>query len=460
MAVKGRLVWLLVFVAVACGAAGPVLAVGDDASAEDTSATAAPPVIFICIDALRADHLTAYGCQRPLSPHIDALLGRGVVMTTARTPIPLTAPSLATVLSSLQPHHHGSTRNGVPIYPGLTLLPDVLAAKGYETAAVISNWTLRNRLSGLGDHFDTFLEVFNRKRWGHIFKSEGSAQVVNRTVFQWLDSRPHPEKPLFLWVHYIEPHAPYRFHPRYGEVAGVNQGKGESANGRQRYATEVAAVDERVGELLDGLKDRGIAGRALVVLFSDHGESLGEHKYWGHGQHCYEPILRVALGFVWQGVIPGGRTVPSQVTLADVAPTVFGLLGMPSPPSMIGRDLSAVCRGEAELPEQVCYYQAQRGAVVFRKNVEKERDRGLLEICRIMENEKVSVRYHSPPMLRRFDLAADPGEENDLAGGKEPIPPDLLEWRKEILEAGPRVEEAPALDDEDVEQLRALGYLE
>jgi len=417
-----------------------------------------PPVICICIDTLRADHLTAYGEKRPLTPNMDRLLASGVVMEAARTPVPLTTPAVASVLTSLHPHHHGSTRNGVPVYPDLATLPGRLAAEGYQTAAVISNWTLRDHLSNLGASFDVWLEAFDRKRWRGLFKSEGSADLVNRTVLGWVDGERDRSRPFFLWVHYIEPHAPYRFHGIFARQAGVT-GSGP-ADAHQRYATEVANVDAWLGELLDTLDERDVLKGSLVVLLADHGESLGEHSVWGHGRTCYEEALRVPLGFVLPGVIPPGSRVPSQVTLLDVAPTVLGLLGLEPPRVMVGRDLSAVCSGRETLGEQACYFQAQRGAVLRRKNVDKGRVRGPLEIARIEGTEKTVVRYHSAGEVIRYDLKIDPAETHNLARPGKTLPESVAAWEHEIFNSLARTKrEDPVLGQEDLEKLRALGYV-
>ena len=422
------------------------------------SEPARPSVIVICVDTLRADHLTTYGCRRPITPRIDALLAGGVVMEKARTPVPLTTPAVASVLTSLHPHRHGSTRNGVPVYPGLTTLPGLLAVQGYQTAAVISNWTLRDHLSNLGASFQTYLEAFDRKRWRWLFKSEGSARLVNSTALQWVDGPRDPRRPFFLWVHYIEPHAPYRFHGAYAEQAGISDGG--PADAARRYATEVAFVDARLGELLDGLEARGLIEGNLVVLLSDHGESLGEHSVWGHGQVCYEEGLRVPLGFVLPGAIPSGGQVRAQVTLLDVAPTILGLLGLDPPSSMEGRNLSDVCAGRRELGEAPCCYQAQRGAILRRRSVDRGRVRGPLEISRIHGDSKTTVRYHSAGEVYRYDLGTDPGETRNLARPGEAMPEGMAVWEKDVFGTLARKQrEDPVLANEDVERLKAMGYL-
>src|SRR6185295_11892589 len=113
-----------------------------------------PNVLLLTVDTLRADRLSGLGYGRPTSPHIDRLLREGVSFRAARTVEPLTTPSLTSMLTSREPHSHGATRNGLRLRPGLASLPTLLRAAGYDTAAFVGNWTLRHKLSGLGEHFE------------------------------------------------------------------------------------------------------------------------------------------------------------------------------------------------------------------------------------------------------------------------------------------------------------------
>jgi len=121
-------------------------------------------VVIITIDALRADRLSSYGYHRPTSPAIDALLDDGVRFEAARANEPLTNPSMCSMVTGIDPQEHAATRNGLPMREGLDSLPKVLAGHGWRTAAFVSNWTLKDNLSGLGEHFDDYGEVFTRRR--------------------------------------------------------------------------------------------------------------------------------------------------------------------------------------------------------------------------------------------------------------------------------------------------------
>ena len=121
--------------------------------------TKKPNVVLITVDTLRADRISGYGYERPTSPHIDRLIADGVRFEEARTIEPLTSPALCSIVTSLYPHEHGSSRNGLRMRQGLPSLPKTLQAHGYRTAAFVGNWTLRDKLSGLAEHFEEFEEV-------------------------------------------------------------------------------------------------------------------------------------------------------------------------------------------------------------------------------------------------------------------------------------------------------------
>ena len=164
-------------------------------------------VLVVTVDTLRADRLSLNGYHRPTSPAIDSLLQGGVHFRSARTVEPLTAPALASLLTGLAPDRHGSTRNGLRVRPGLPSLPGLLAEAGWETAAFVSNWTLKADLSGLDEHFQVYEEVFTRRRIAGLFRPVAPAEDGLARLAGGLESR-DGSRPLFLWVHFIEPHAP------------------------------------------------------------------------------------------------------------------------------------------------------------------------------------------------------------------------------------------------------------
>jgi arylsulfatase A-like enzyme len=419
-----------------------------------------PNVLVVSIDTLRADHLSGYGYPRPTSPAIDRLLAAGARFDEARTVEPLTSPAAASMLTSLHPHEHGSTRNGVSLRRGLPSLPKELDRSGYQTAAFIANWTLKNTMSGLGEHFQGFQEVLTRKRWLGLVAGEATAEDVNEAAVAWLDEHAGRRRPFFVWVHYVEPHAPYEFQ---GEVAARLGLRDRSETGRiDRYDTEVAFVDHYVGELVRRIEDDpALAGNTLVVVTADHGESLGEHGYWGHGRRLFEPGLHIPLVFYWPGRLePRRLTAPASIL--DVAPTILGLLGHDVPPTFRGFDWAPVLTAGAEPPSGRTFgFQAHKGAVVDGDETARSRSKGLIAVGLLRDGEK-EILHMGRRVHQLFDLDRDADERKNLRRGHSQPSAELQLWRQEVEEGLMRADDEPLphLDDEAVEKLKALGYLD
>jgi len=418
-----------------------------------------PSVLLVTVDTLRADRLSCHGYARATTPRLDRLFATGVRFAQARTVEPLTAPALTSLLTSRHPHDHGATRNGLRVRPGLTSLPKLLQARGYRTAAFVSNWTLRHKISGLAEHFEVYREVLSRKRWLGLVSSEAAGDEVNGEALAWLEGHAAgaPGQPFLLWVHYIEPHAPYRLQTRHLAALGLNRRGNVAA--ADRYDTEVAEVDRLVGELLDAV-GRTVPAAPLVVAFTaDHGESLGEHDYWGHGRRLDETGLHVPMALVWSGRI-APQVIEAPALNIDIAPTLASLLGLPRPQGFDGHDWTAVLDGEPAPAGRVTNHQTHRAAVLSGHESRASRRNGLLEVALIQGGRKEVLRV-AGNRARVFDLRADPLERVDLAAPRTPPSEALQEW-VDLVRAGlgRRDEDAPqpVLDTESVRRLKALGY--
>ncbi|MEJ2085252.1 MAG: sulfatase [Acidobacteriota bacterium] len=423
---------------------------------------AKPNVLLISIDTLRADRMSCYGYSRNTSPNLDRLLAEGMRFTRARTVEPLTAPALASMLTSLAPHEHGSTRNGLRVRDDLPSLPRILRRQGYRSAAFVGSWTLRNKLWGMDSHFDRFEDVLTKARWYGLVKREANADDINQRALEWLAELQQEEsdRPFFAWVHYVEPHAPYKTQRDFiGQLGPAPDGDLYSAQGR--YDSEIAYVDHYAMELVDEVRRLYSSANTLILFVADHGESLGEHGYWGHGRNLYEATLHIPMGIVWPGEIESG-TIDSPALITDLAPTVLGLLDLDVPDFFQGFDWTGVMmREEAPLDGRVTTYQAHKGSVSPKEQQVELRQRGLLQVARIVDERKEIVRVGN---LKRweFDLAVDPAEENNLDSPQSEISTALEAWL-ETVRAGLQVSDElppPSFTDEDVEALKALGYLE
>lgn len=297
-------------------------------------------ILLVTIDTLRADHLGVYGYPRETSPQIDALAREGTVFEWAYAAMPSTDPSHAAILTGREPRELGLTANGLSAVGGGTIAA-WFRARGYATGAITSRAHLNPaalRLNG----FESFSSPST---------ATGSVEASNTLdrARRWLAA--HADVPFFLWVHFWDPHTPYDpppgpersiFVPDYRgpfERARSLRQDGEPpidvetlAYATRLYDGEVRYVDSRVGELVRTVRTIAGAANALVVLASDHGETLGEldaeHRFaFGHGYFLNPFELRVPLVVAWPGRVPAGARWPESVGLVALAPTLARLAG-------------------------------------------------------------------------------------------------------------------------------------
>ncbi len=332
----------------------------------DLSDAELPNVVFITIDTLRADHLSSYGYHLRTSPVIDQLAAEGVRFTNANTVVPRTGPSHISMFTSRYPQEHGARLNGfaVPQDAKWLFVPQILQRFGYTNAGFVSAWVLADSVVQLDRWFDHWDQTMNRSY--QFVNSMRWAEDVTPAAIEWLEEQ--RKSPFFLWVHYFDPHSPYELREgfevteRIGEEPPIFKTYDDEMRSRVRnYDAEVRYTDHWVGELLKSVDELGLRDNTLVVLLSDHGESLGEHGYQGHGRALYENIVRVPLIFRWPGKIPEGKVIEHEVTLLDLAPTLIDLTVRPYakepiPDTFRGKSLAPAWNGEPWEPGETIRY--------------------------------------------------------------------------------------------------------
>jgi arylsulfatase len=457
-----------------------------------------PNVVLLTLDTTRADRLGAYGNARVATPNLDALAREGIVFENAFTPVPSTLPAHASILTGTLPARHGVHDNGVYELPAAaTTLAEVLAGQGYATAAFVSAFVLDVQF-GLAQGFASYddevtLPLAPRsdepapadlsedlRRWFAQLASpfERSGADVTRAAVRWLDGA---AEPFFLWVHYFDPHEPYRapepwttrYDPGYGgPLDGTARAYRRLMRERNlhradvearphvehmiaRYDGEISAMDEAIGALLEALRRNGVFDRSLVAVVGDHGESFGEHEQiWEHNGEIFDEVMRVPLIVRLPGGRDGGRRVAGLASSIDVLPTILAALGIAAPADVEG---VALLPAPPAAPRSLLL-EARRGHQIFPARasllgLRTERSKLVLELT---ANDQV---------LRRslFDLGADPGERESRASG-EPARADELTRDLFALHGGAQSGRAalPArgLDQLSSDALRALGYLE
>lgn len=289
-----------------------------------------PSLVLITLDTTRADHLGAWGWPHAQTPSLDALAARGTRFARCDTAAPITLPSHATILSGLFPPRHGVRDNGTFVLASkVETVAELLAARGYDTGAVVSAVVLERR-HGLDQGFRVYDDDLGEGYAAGTLVAERSAEKATAAALTVMKSlRP----PFFLWVHYFDPHEEYRPPTRFAD----------RARGPHRlYDGEISAMDEQIGELLGKLPPG-----TNVVAVGDHGEMLGEHGELTHGLLLNRGVRRVPLILAGPGV-PAGRVSDSLVRTADVAPTLLVLGGAPVPAGLDGRSLLPIPTGSRQ----------------------------------------------------------------------------------------------------------------
>ena len=323
-------------------------------------------VLLVTIDTLRADHLGAYGYRRATSPNIDALARRGVSFDQAYTYWPKTRGSFVALHTGRLAAQSGYGKTHPLLVDFNPTLASVLQEAGYDTVAVVDN---PNVAASLG-----YSKGFARYR--ETWEEQALASEMDRTRAITADARRLPRRcraraPLLPVAALRQPARPLRaagalrpgLHwtprrpagPVLAPVAGFHGGvpRQWAHEGRRlgwyvaQYDGEIAAVDAEVGRVLQALAASPVKDQTLVVLSSDHGESLGEHDYFfDHGENLFDPSMRVPLLVAGPGIEAGRRSQALATTL-DLVPTLLDALKVSYPPDLAGVSLLGAARGEA-----------------------------------------------------------------------------------------------------------------
>lgn len=485
------LAWLLILPALlslGCGGSAPP-APPETPDPLDSLERKHYPLILISLDTTRRDHCSVYGYHRATTPNLEELAKDGIVFEQAVAAHTNTAPSHATMMTGLPPIAHGSLANGSPVAKDVDLLAEVLAGSGYRTGAFVSAGTLRRRHSALGQGFAVFEDNFATVR------REGQ-ETLDRTL-PWLREIAGDPSPFFLFFHTYDPHYPYLLRPGF-EDFGLAEGQvgmppgdkpmgnhGISDHVRQgriealrpdldewirRYDASIAAADQQVGAILTELKQLGLYDEALILVTSDHGETLDE-RHWvlDHGSRVSDEQVLVPLIVKLPHAVHAGRRVDDQVAHVDFYRTIADVLGLEVKESVEGRSLLPLLANGPR--DEVPAFSLARRVLVRLSDVPADvppkgetGERGsLVAAVRLprakfidysgLESSEGSEVFH--------DLEADP-EERANALETEPQAADLLRgllhdwWTHEDRRGGTR----DVLPDDVAEELRALGYIE
>jgi arylsulfatase A-like enzyme len=424
---------------------------------------------LITIDTLRADRLGAYRYERATSPAIDAIAAEGVVFERAFAPRAMTWPSLATLLTAQRPTETNVRMNGQLMPGGLETVAAALRRAGYRTAALIGGSTC-HMVRAKGD--------FDELRCGE----DAALTQFAADYFVTKD-----ERPFFLWIHYMAPHAPYA--PSYehdgfrasgyaGPVRGdrptldrlileqVALGSDDIAELGALYDGEVRTADEEVAFVDAALAAAGLVEDTIVALTADHGEDLYDHnRYLFHACSVYDSSLRVPLVLRLPDRSAAGSRYEEVVGLIDLAPTLLDLAGIAAPRSFRGESLlprlAAAQAGKREGDwDRIAvseYYNHKDGVAFLSLRSRRWRyvhnPTGYLPTC-IPRGD-----YYEVQPQELYDHGADSQEAVNVAAAH----PDVVARFREALGSlalGDLERRGLPIEKSLEGELRALGYLE
>lgn len=438
-----------------------------------------PNVFVYLIDTLRADGLSLYGARRPTSPRIDEFARDSVSYLHAGAPSAWTLSSTASLLTGVFAFRHGLMNGERKHYArDVPVLASALREGGYATVG-ISHSFLVSPSYGLDEGFETFLwrdELNGRKPL---------SQEIRRRLVDWLTTTWPRNRPLFAYVHTVDPHSPYspsgsdlkfaqaapgtlpdsEYLPHEFMMKGYGSNPKDVAHLRALYEGEIHHADAEFGRFLDLLKFLDLYDDSLIVLTADHGEEFGEHGGFDHGRTLYEELLHVPLVVKFPGDRWKGSTVSSSVSLVDLAPTILDVAGVDrSRLHLDGRNVTPPAAVDPSSRQRILFSEidVSPGPGLAAVNCKAIRISDLKCIFNVLGTDQFSK---SAPTWTVFDLARDPAE-------RSPLSPQSAQYSRsiDILKrwVTAEVKGAPAHDvpapgdrasEEMIERLRSLGYL-
>jgi len=404
-----------------------------------------PNVILVVVDALRADHLSAYGYPRATSPNLDALALSGVLCESMYCAAIPTQPAFTTLHTGQEPITHGILAHGgrAELARKTPMLAEVFLSAGYTTCAIDN---LMRERPWFGRGFEYVIDPSLRR----ILHLGVTCEELNARAVPWL--RAHAAEPFLLFIHYWDTHTPYTPPDRDRNFFASDGDPTDPSNrsleewwrhpmgvlardtwlqtpaGRitdaeylvSLYDAEIHHVDRGIAELLATVDELGLSDRTLVAVTGDHGESMTEHGVFFEHHGLYETTVHVPFIARWRGHLPPGRRLSQHFQHHDVAPTLLEAAGLRPPPAMEGRSRWRTLTGEASGPGREAMVMVES---TCQAKWALRAGRHKLILARAPD-------FYGTPPRELYDLEADPAETANLAA-REPALADALEAQLE-----------------------------
>jgi arylsulfatase A-like enzyme len=438
-------------------------------------------VILILVDSLRADHLSCYGAGALETPSIDRLAAGSVVFEDALAAAPWTLPSMASIVTGVDPSVHMTTDWSHSLPDELVTVAELMRRSGYVTAALGINPVLGPK-SNFAQGFDEY-DFYPKPVPGHtlglrllrsaapgLIPVELTTSGLTERAVAWI--RSHQEDDFFLWIHYYDPHLPYSPPVEFLPDTEPTPSIGSSFNGLNKirggqfapdslekswihelYASEIRYVDDSIGKLIDSLDKLGLVDDALIILTSDHGEEFWEHGGFEHGHTLYREVLSVPLIIKLPGSEPA--RIHRRVSLANLMPTILESCGIEYDRNAVQSQslLGLIDSGAGEAYEVPLfasgnlYYEPQESVV---------------------QDDMKYILWKTSGREELFDLVKDPDESTSVlasdsrtAARARRLLHQQHEQSAELRRLmGIESPESARLDNSTLDRLRSLGYIQ
>ncbi len=406
------------------------------------ASSARPNILIIGIDSLRADRLSCYGYPRLTSPHIDRFAAQGTLFENLISPHIPTTSGYTSMLSGMDVFTSQvvALRHQGPVRADVTVLPGLLRSEGYDTTCV----GLKGNPSSRG--FDTYLEYDAWGDWNN--RPLTKAQNLNEVFLPELDRLLDQDRPFFALLRHMDPHTPYlppppfermfyygneldpanksmepvfAFKPFRDYFAGwMPPGITDKDWVTAQYDGAIAYMDSCIQTIFTCLETRGVLDDTIVVLNSDHGETLYEHECWFDHHGLYDSNLHVPLIIRYPAKVPAGLRIAGYTQQKDLVPTLLELAGIESDIPFDGKSLMGMVRGEVSSHDSEIYVTE---CTWMRKHGWRTPH---WKLIRALEPD-----FHFKPPVELYNLVEDPQEARDIAGD-HPEVVDVLTQRMEM----------------------------
>ncbi|MCI0445316.1 sulfatase-like hydrolase/transferase [bacterium] len=465
---------------------------------QQTSAANRPNILLIVVDTLRWDFVSAYGFPHPLTPNIDALAREGVLYENAISPSPWTTPSHASLFIGQYPSRNGVDGRNILLDPTSKTLASELSRSGFQTAGFINNVYIR-RQTGLGRGFQQYEEFWGRNECSSIMllieflrekfnpREDTGAMETRNAIIDWLHHDWTGKHPFFLFVHLMEPHAPYgapssevqKFLPRGvtpQQAAKVNQDPEIFITGKLKmtardfeiltalYQNDVNYVDSVIGEIIQDFRHRNLLDNTLVIFTSDHGEHFGENGLMSHELSLYDVLIHVPLVIRFPNRNHAGTRIKETVQTIDIFPSVLRFLKSESKLDLQGFSLLPDFFERKNHPYAFSEYNNLRAADKMKRRFPDLPDSPIwrTKVLKSVRTEDWKFIWSTDGIRELYSIANDPYEKNNLAQSN----PEQIKKMQEILAKWSlsfkpsRFYQNEEISREALDELRSLNYVQ